>query len=93
VPEPFIEDICQALKLEPGQRLILRFSPDRHMTKKDFDTLADLCAEAMPGQRFLIVEADEIAVAEPAEPDGGPAARLSTPATIRVEPQAGDGRA
>ena len=67
---PGLPEILQALKLEPGQTLIVRISPDRHVTKEQFDAMADACKTAMPEYHFLLVEADELAVAEPVQAGG-----------------------
>jgi hypothetical protein len=70
IAAPGLPEIVQALKLEPGQTLIVRFSPDRNYTRQHVDAVADLLAKKMPDHHFLIVVADELAVAEPAEAGG-----------------------
>lgn len=59
-----IEDICQALKLEAGQTLIVRISPDRDWTPEHVARMQEALAEHMPDHKFLIMVADEFAVAD-----------------------------
>lgn len=61
---PTLADICQALRVEPGQTLVIRLNPELRLTREQFDEFSDRAKEAIPGVRVVVIVADEIAVVE-----------------------------
>lgn len=60
---PTLPEICQVLRVEPGQTLIVRISPDRRLDRQQADELQGRIADLIPGVRVVLVFADELAVA------------------------------
>lgn len=61
---PTLAQICQALRIEPGQTLVVRLDPDRPLSQQQIVEARARAVELIPGVGVVFVQADEIAVAD-----------------------------